>query len=489
MEQKDIMELPEGVRKEFEKWMHSRFAEGLYAELLTNPESEKVEALMLAIFSGGYATKHPSPAKAEQEGPVLMDEIKYIETLVDALLSVIPGGTMTANGIPLKFIKPRIIENWRILSNGFEALQTTIDSVDCILKEHSEKQSIAWNGQSREHLLSLLLSTTPPVKEAADPETAAKEASTLLLSAMKSAGLDNHIRIIANHEGIDYQLSFERVKEAGQPVLQVLQNITLADIDAPTFTHTAEFRKHFDYIKGKFIEVLKGEALQPVDGPWKFEHHFSETNDERGREFDEWTTITDGKVTLYLDQQEDEQGEQKLCNLLNQLKAKLDYDHEAELSCSILEDLNKEMANFIDDLQKAFDPDAPVGGWTIGDFLEAAKIKFEQPAPSGLRLTETQIRELAEKWFNDQLGLCVDATTRIDAGHHKEGYIGAFVHGYNCSPAPVQVDPLLFAEWIKEQNYKPYAGEWFLNGNNIVYPGCATVHLLEKYTQSLQNKP
>lgn len=46
-------------------------------------------------------------------------------------------------------------------------------------------------------------------------------------------------------------------KEAGQPALQVLQNFTLADIDAPTFTHTAEFRKHFDYIKGKFMEVLK----------------------------------------------------------------------------------------------------------------------------------------------------------------------------------------------------------------------------------------
>lgn len=98
-----------------------------------------------------------------------------------------------------------------------------------------------------------------PVKEAADPETAAKEASALLLSAMKSAGLDNHIRIIANHEGIDYQLSFERVKEAGQPSILALQNLTLADIDAPTFTHTEEFRKHFDYIKDKFMEVLKDQ--------------------------------------------------------------------------------------------------------------------------------------------------------------------------------------------------------------------------------------
>lgn len=207
-------------------------------------------------------------------------------------------------------------------------------------------------------------STTPPVKEAADPETAAKEASALLLSAMKSAGLDNHIRIIANHEGIDYQLSFERVKEAGQPVED--------NVDQWNFA--------------KY-------SMNDLIGSY---HWFNTLMSQVAR------------IGLYMERHD-------------------------KVDVKLLEDWGHQLNNIAKDMVSWFQ-------------------SRQQPAPSGLRLTETQIRELAEKWFNDQLGLCVDATTRIDAGHHKEGYIGAFVHGYNCSPAPVQVDPALinaYMEYVK----------------------------------------
>lgn len=64
-------------------------------------------------------------------------------------------------------------------------------------------------------------------------------------------------------EGIHWlreSLSEQRPVEQPNSLLPILQNITLADIDAPAFTHTQQFKEYFDYIKSKFIEVLsKGE--------------------------------------------------------------------------------------------------------------------------------------------------------------------------------------------------------------------------------------
>lgn len=40
--------------------------------------------------------------------------------------------------------------------------------------------------------------------------------------------------------------------------LSDIQDISIADInDAPMFTHTKQFRDHFNYIKNEFIQLLK----------------------------------------------------------------------------------------------------------------------------------------------------------------------------------------------------------------------------------------
>lgn len=46
------------------------------------------------------------------------------------------------------------------------------------------------------------------------------------------------------------------VPKEGNSLLPILKNITLADIDAPVFTHTQQFREHFDFIKSRFLEVV-----------------------------------------------------------------------------------------------------------------------------------------------------------------------------------------------------------------------------------------
>lgn len=49
----------------------------------------------------------------------------------------------------------------------------------------------------------------------------------------------------------------------GDSLLDMLQSINLSDIDAPVFTHTRQFREHFDYIKKKFIEITgKGDGKE-----------------------------------------------------------------------------------------------------------------------------------------------------------------------------------------------------------------------------------
>lgn len=46
-------------------------------------------------------------------------------------------------------------------------------------------------------------------------------------------------------------------------ILERLEAIRITDMDAPVFTHSPQFRKHFEYIQGKFIEILRGASSQP----------------------------------------------------------------------------------------------------------------------------------------------------------------------------------------------------------------------------------
>lgn len=46
-----------------------------------------------------------------------------------------------------------------------------------------------------------------------------------------------------------------------------------------------------------------------------------------------------------------------------------------------------------------------------------------------------------------------------------------------------------FVEWIREQNYKPYAGWWYLNGNNFANQPVSSQGLYDLWQQSQNNKP
>lgn len=58
----------------------------------------------------------------------------------------------------------------------------------------------------------------------------------------------------------DLILHQQQMKEVCDEMLQELIdriiNLSICDIDAPVFTHTREFRNHFDYIKKCFINKL-----------------------------------------------------------------------------------------------------------------------------------------------------------------------------------------------------------------------------------------
>lgn len=73
------------------------------------------------------------------------------------------------------------------------------------------------------------------------------------------------------------------------------------------------------------------------EGSWKSVVHSSVSDTEAGREYDDHVTITDGRVELYFDGGIDDNDEQLLCNLLNERKIKLDYNHEAEMVADFLE--------------------------------------------------------------------------------------------------------------------------------------------------------
>lgn len=48
----------------------------------------------------------------------------------------------------------------------------------------------------------------------------------------------------------------ERHAKELQELKDKITNLSICDIDAPVFTHTIEFRSHFDYIKKWFIQKL-----------------------------------------------------------------------------------------------------------------------------------------------------------------------------------------------------------------------------------------
>lgn len=71
---------------------------------------------------------------------------------------------------------------------------------------------------------------------------------------------DMYKKIFIEHESqinSDNYHNEENHKIELQELRDKITNLSICDIDAPTFTHTKEFRSHFDYIKKCFIELLK----------------------------------------------------------------------------------------------------------------------------------------------------------------------------------------------------------------------------------------
>lgn len=103
-----------------------------------------------------------------------------------------------------------------------------------------------------------------------------------------------------------------------------------------------------DVVDGEYrLKATPSPANAEQEGPWRVVTHHEAGVPESGCSGDNYITITDGKVSLYFDGGMDDDDEQKLCNLLNQLKIKLDYDHSAEFVASEMEKMYKEACDEI----------------------------------------------------------------------------------------------------------------------------------------------
>jgi hypothetical protein len=98
-------------------------------------------------------------------------------------------------------------------------------------------------------------------------------------------------------------------------------------------------------------------------GPWSFKVEPNCTDTQNGYECDEYVTLSDGKVTLYVDcDEEDTAGEIALCEVLNKYGIKLDYDHEAEFVADFLE---KELKRVQEAQAGVLRPIKPLGDWLL----------------------------------------------------------------------------------------------------------------------------
>lgn len=143
-------------------------------------------------------------------------------------------------------------------------------------------------------------------------------------------------------------------------------------------------------------------ASSPVsaNGPWKVVAHHESGVPESGCSGDVSTTITDGKVSLYFDGGIDDDDEQRLCNLLNQLKIKLDYDHAAEFVASEMEKIHNESCQFIKEIGLLIDVPNPYA-YTVDDVREAMLLPQE-----GLRWVKVEYERLYQQVKSGKRSVC-----------------------------------------------------------------------------------
>lgn len=194
-------------------------------------------------------------------------------------------------------------------------------------------------------------------------------------------------------------------------------------------------------------------------GSWKYEVHYVQHQEDA----DEYATISDGKVTLYIDGGQADGDKQRVVNLLNQLKIKLDYDHVAELLCSQLQALNKEYGEEITRLR------GQVG-------LRWVKILSDADLP------RDDSKEYVVKYEGGYDFKTVDGIKRL-ASQYVTFYLDE-----STSPASKKEGTIAFENWIcnEEYYYRDKEGLWYMHGMSAGGKTTADLHAL--YQQSLTNK-
>lgn len=146
----------------------------------------------------------------------------------------------------------------------------------------------------------------------------------------------------------------------------------------------------------------------------------------------------------------------------------------------------KEANQFIIDLAKEFGQEG-LGyddlSWTIEDFIEAARTKFEAPVKEAGQPRNLPIEELI-KLSDDELNDEIDKIrSRLGMGKREQS------QQQPAGESATKEREIAFAEWIREQNYKPYAGWWYSNGNNFANQPISEQGLYDLWQQSQNNKP
>ena len=62
-----------------------------------------------------------------------------------------------------------------------------------------------------------------------------------------------------------YRIGYNKAHSEHVKCMSDIVNMNLSDIDFPVFTHTKEFRNHFDFIMMKIKEHFNGERSAIVD--------------------------------------------------------------------------------------------------------------------------------------------------------------------------------------------------------------------------------
>lgn len=190
-------------------------------------------------------------------------------------------------------------------------------------------------------------------------------------------------------------------------------------------------------------DFLEAASPRGQEGPWKYEVHHVQYREDA----EEYATISDGKVTLYIDGGEDDGDEQRAVDLLNRLKITLDYDREAEHVAFQLEEQNKEL------------------------YAEIQKREQE-----GLRWVSK---------FEDIMDFISESKSKISPESVIESIENTISRWLESAPKEAgQVDPVALLHWTRKKVEISHATEWLVS--NVKH---TDEQILSLYLESLNKQP